>query len=112
MTKKQRLHIGMINSYNLLTEIATLSEILESGVAIFSHVPDDIPTLNELEKILFYFQEIEMFEHCTHIVKYMEINYDEDGNLRGEDCDCDYPSIVKYEKNMKCGACFKRLRKV
>ena len=101
----------MINSYNILTGAATLNEIIEANIGVFAHSPDDEPRIEELELMLFYFQDHEMFEHCSDLLKYMEQNYDKDGKLRDKNCECDYPEIESYSRTMRCGYCKKRLRK-
>ena len=111
MNKKQTIHVGMINSYNLLMDKVSLDTIVQSGLGVFAHVPDEEPRLDDIELMIVYFQDKEMFEMCSGLVKYIEINYNENGTLKGEECDCDYPSIKEYSRGMRCTACDKRIRR-
>lgn len=101
----------MINSYNLLMGTATIEQIVQSGLGIFAHVPDEEPTMENVQLIIHYFQDHEMFEHCVDLVKYIEQNFNDDGTSREEDCECIYPSITSYNLKMRCSTCNKRLRK-
>lgn len=111
MNKTQSVHVGMINSYNLLTERATLEEIVSAGIGLFAHIPDEEVDVENIEFIMLYFQELEMFEHCADLLDYINFNYNDDGTPKEEECDCDLPNIVEYTKKMKCSACNKRLKR-
>jgi hypothetical protein len=111
MNKKQSYHIGMLNSYNLLVEDASIEEIIHSGLGVFAHVPDEEPDHETIVEMIHYFQEHEMFELCSNLIKYIEENFNEDGTYKIGDCECTYPSISAYTKRMKCASCKKRLRK-
>jgi hypothetical protein len=52
---------------------------------------------------------MENFPELTE--KYIEENYNQNGSLKGEQCDCEYPTLKEYTRKMKCGTCNKRLRK-
>jgi hypothetical protein len=41
MTKEQMIHISMVNSYNVITNRATIEEVTNSGVGIFCHSPEE-----------------------------------------------------------------------
>lgn len=111
MNNIQAVHVGMINSYNLLTEKATIEQIVSSGVALFAHVPDEEIEMENVEFILYYFQEREMFEHCAELLHYINDNFNEDGTSKEEECECDFPTISEYVKKMKCSTCKKRLKR-
>lgn len=110
MNKEQSIHVGMINSYNLLMERATFDEILTAGLGVFAHIPDEDIDYKNVELIILYFQELQMFEHCAHLKKYLEENYNKDGSFKVEECECYLPEIVQYTNKMKCANCNKRLR--
>jgi len=110
MNKEQSIHVGMINSYNILTEKATFGDILTAGLGVFAHVPDEDVDYKTVKLMMMYFQEHEMFEHCADLKKYLDDNYDEDGNSNVEDCECTFPEIKAYTLKMKCAICNKRLR--
>jgi hypothetical protein len=108
MTRQQALHIGMINSFNVITGAATIEEVVNSGIGILAHVPDD----DEVEHIglmVYYFQEHEMYEYCGILKKYLKDTYNEDGSRKELECECEYPRIGEYVRKMKCLECDKSL---
>jgi hypothetical protein len=111
MTEQQKIHIAMLNSYNVITEAFTIDEIMDSGVPLFSHIPDEEISIEALNFIMYYFQQQEMYEHCLAISEYMSKNFNEDGTSKIESCGCEYPEISEYTKKMKCAKCNKRLIK-
>lgn len=109
MNSKQTIHVGMLNSYNLITEKVLLEEILMSGIPFFAHVPDEEVSLNQLYHIIAYFEDKEMFEHCEELIDYMHENFNVDGSKKEEYCDCDMPIILNYAAKTKCAICNKLL---
>lgn len=110
MTRQQMVHIGMINSFNVITGSATVEEVVNSGIGILAHVPDD----DELEHIglmIYYFQEHEMYEYCGALKKYIKDTYYDDGTRIELECECEYPKIGEYVKKMKCLECGESLRR-
>jgi len=105
------MHVGMINSYNLLMDKVSIDTVVQLGLGVFAHVPDEDPRIEDIELMIIYFQDQEMFEVCSDLVKYIEDNFEENGKLKGEECDCDYPNIKEYTRKMTCGVCNKRIRK-
>ena len=111
MNSTQILHIGMLNSYNMITGKATVEQIILSGLYVFAHVPDEEIELEDLELMLTYFKTHEMYEYCVDIVKYMHENFNPDGTYVEDSCECEYPNITEYTTKIKCGECNKRIRK-
>lgn len=111
MNKQQTIHVGMINSYNILMGTVTIDAVVQSGLGLFAHVPDEEPTLDNIEHMIMYFQDQDMYEHCAELVKYIEENFEENGKLKGEECECRYPEIKEYKMKMRCAACNKRIRR-
>lgn len=109
MTQTQIIHIGMINSFNLITERNTFEEIVESNLTFFAHSPEQDVSLKSLHQMVRYFESIEMYDHCSELLDYINLNFDDKGKDIGS-CECDYPVIKKYSKKSSCGFCFKRLR--
>lgn len=110
MTRQQTVHIGMINSFNVITGVATIEQVVNSGIGILAHVPDE----DELEHIglmVYYFQEHEMYEYCAILKKHIKDTYNEDGTRREPSCECEYPTIGEYVRKMKCLECGKSLRR-
>lgn len=110
MNQDQTIHVAMINSYNVLTGIATLDEVLDSGLAVFSHYPDDEIQLESIETMILYFQHIEMFEHCATLLKYVKENFNQDGTRKELLCECELPTITEYKTVMRCGKCKRVIR--
>lgn len=111
MTEQQKIHVAMLNSYNVITETFTIDEIMDSGVPLFSHIPDEEVSIENINFILYYFQQQEMYEHCVALTDYIEKNFNKDGSSKAEVCECEYPEISEYTKKMKCAKCNKRLIK-
>jgi hypothetical protein len=105
------MHVGMLNSYNILMGHTTIEKVIESGLGIFAHSPDEDPSMYTVHLIMQYFQDLEMYEYCYDLIEYIQDNFNEDGSAREEDCKCDYPSIAEYTKKVKCSECNKRIRK-
>lgn len=108
MTQTQIIHIGMINSFNMITERNTFEEIVESSLTFFAHSPEEDVSLKNLQQMIRYFESIEMYDHCSELLDYINLNFDEKGKRTGS-CECDYPVIKKYSKKMSCDFCDKRL---
>jgi len=111
MTQEQMIHVGMINSFNLITERNTLEEIAMSDVSLFAHVPDEEIPLELIQLMMDYFQSYDMFENCVDLMEYIALNYNDDGTRIHNDCECPQPVIEKYKRKMYCGHCEKRIRK-
>lgn len=111
MTKDQAVHVGMINSFNLITEVSTYEEIMDADMGIFAHNPEDDIEAENIKFIIFYFEQFEMFEHCAELKKYLDLNFNSDGSPKVTDCECDRPDIREYSFKMKCFKCDKRIRR-
>jgi hypothetical protein len=111
MNKVQTVHVGMLNSYNVITGAITIEEIIQSGIGVFAHVPDEEPDLESIEQMIMYFQDKEMYENCSWLASYIKDNFDKQGKRLEEECDCYHPTIGQYTKKMCCSTCHKRLRK-
>ena len=107
------IHIGMVNSFNVITEKNTFEEIVSSDVSLLAHIPENDVPLELIKLMVEYFKSYEMFEHCIELVEYMSLNYNKDGTaiVIIESCECPQPLIVDYSKKMFCGNCDKRLKK-
>jgi hypothetical protein len=110
MTDTQIVHVGMVNSYNIITGKATLEEVMLSGVGYLAHPPDDLEP-EHLEMIIMYFEELEMYEQCFELRRIFKENYHPDGTPKELECLCDYPVISKYTRNIRCSNCNNRIRK-
>ena len=111
MTSKQLLHVGMVNSFNVITNKNTFEEILDSEVAVFVHVPNEGIPLDIIHYIMDYFEDSEMFEYCSELHNFVSDNYNEDGTLREELCQCNHPLVLGYKGIIRCGLCNNVIRK-
>jgi hypothetical protein len=109
MTQEQIIHIGMLNSFNLITERYTLDEIATSDVSYFAHVPNEDVPIDLIQLMISYFQSYEMYGYCAELMTYIKTNYNEDGTIIKHECDCAQPVITAYSKKMFCDRCKKRL---
>lgn len=111
MKSEQRVHLGMINSFNVITGRATMEQVVSSGLGIFAHYPGHKDELESIEFMIFYFKELEMYERCSELRKYIEENFNEDGTTKIQYCDCENPEIEVYAQKTKCSICKNRLRR-
>ena len=111
MTQEQTVHIGIVNSFNLLTERNTFDEIVTSDLSLFAHNPDQDPPVEVINFMIDYFKSYEMFENCAELMEYLGTNYNDDGTFIQTGCECPQPVITKYSNKMFCGECGKRLKK-
>lgn len=110
MTEQQKIHIAMINSYNVLTGRASIDDVLSSNIPMFSHAIDEEPHLENIMFIVRYFEKVEMFEECLILKMYVDETFDEDGNFIEELCVCPYPKIFKYSFKTECEICGEKLK--
>ena len=109
MNQNQIVHIGMINSYNVLVNNVSMNEIAFSGLNVFSHSQQEKDAKVSIEFMIKYFQDIEMYEKCSELQKYIDENFDEQGKFKYPVCDCEYPDIKEYGTTPKCLICKGRL---
>lgn len=111
MTEEQMIHIGMVNSFNVITKKYTFDEIIQSDMSLFAHTPDADVHYNLIQMMIDYFQAYDMYEYCQELVTYRDENFYEDGTSKEVLCKCSQPLIVEYSKKMHCGICDKRLKR-
>jgi hypothetical protein len=110
MNTQQTIHVAMINSYNVILGYATIEEIVDSGIGVFTHLPEYDVELEVLETMIDYFQEMEMYEYCASLVSFINENWNEDRSKKKIYCECDLPSFDKYEPDIRCRVCNKRIK--
>lgn len=111
MNSTQMTHVGMVNSFNVLMEKVSVDEVINSGIGIFAHVPDEDLALESIKFMIFYFKEIEMYEKCAQLKEYVDKTFNEDGTYKEECCKCDMPEIDEYVPKIKCSLCNLRLKR-
>lgn len=109
MNRDQRVHVGMINSYNIIMGYKSILDISMSSVGVFAHAPEGLIEFGNVELIMRYFQSIEMYEYCSNLKKYIKKNFDKNGERIIEECECDLPAIKEYSTIVKCSICNKFL---
>ena len=100
----------MLNTYAVMMGQATVDEILDSGLGVFTHIPDEEIDLELVELMVLYFQDVEMYEYCSELLKYKDDNWHPDGTKKNKYCECELPSISKYIKDLCCNKCKKPLK--
>jgi len=105
MKQEQMIHISMINSYNLITGKARLEEITGSGIGLFCHSPEEANAMESIEFMVSYFKNLEMYEKCAELTKYIKETFNEDGTYKQSLCECSYPEIETYTPTPKCSIC-------
>lgn len=110
MTEQQKIHIAMLNSFNVLTGRVGLDTILTSNVPMFSHTIDEEPNFHNIMFIVRYFEQVEMFEECLLLKMFVDETFDEDGNFIEELCKCPHPKVITYSFKTKCEICNLKLK--
>lgn len=105
------IHVGMLNSYNVLMGKASVEKIASSGLGIFAHVLEEDKALESVQFMLFYFKELEIYDKCAGLQAYIDITFNKDGTYKEEFCKCDMPDIEEYTTKVKCSICNLRLVK-
>lgn len=109
MTECKKIHIAMINSFNVLTKKTNVNKVIYSDLPLLAHDVQggiDEPTLRFITK---YFESIEMFEKCAELDKIRE-SIAAPGELIDESiCGCDLPNPMKYSRKTKCETCKKQI---
>jgi len=111
MNIKQKLHLAMINSYNILTKRTTLDDVLESEINILAHIPEESSLKEVYDMLIDYFKDIEMYEKCSELIEMRSELFNEDGTPKMIVCECNYPEFDSYEGQIKCNKCKKQIKK-
>ena len=105
MNNTQMVHIGMINSYNVLMGKASVEDVVNSGIGMFANSPDEETAMKSIEFMIYYFEKHEMYEKCTELNKYINKTFNKDGSYKENCCECDMPDIQEYSSKIKCSTC-------
>jgi hypothetical protein len=107
MTDRQRIHVGMVNSYNILTKKAKVMDIIESSIPIFAHIVDHGVKKYEIDLMISYFESIEEYEKCIELKCISQLLFNDDGSEKDiPSCKCDMPSYgTVYDETMFCSRC-------
>lgn len=110
MRESQVIHLGMVNSFNVLTGVVTAEEVINSGAGIFAHSNKEEEAMESVELMIIYFKSFEMYERCARLKQYIEETFNEDGTYKEGYCDCDMPEITQYTSKIKCSICNMRIK--
>lgn len=69
---EEMFNLAMDANYDILSGNKTLSEFGETG--IFFHDPNRYPTSEEADDMISYFESIEEYEKCAHLLKIKQLN--------------------------------------
>lgn len=106
MNKKQLVHLAMLNSYNVITGKIDEMVVTETSIPMFAHVPNEELGEKNLSAIIKYFENLEMYEECDELKKEYDLRFDSLGRPKERGCECDYPTILKYNwEQTRCGIC-------
>jgi hypothetical protein len=111
MTNEQKIHISMINSYNVITGRFKLEDIIGSGIGLFCHSPEEKDAMESIEFMVKYFKELEMYEKCAELNKYIAETFNSDGTYKEQLCECIYPEIETYSPTIKCSVCSLKIKR-
>lgn len=105
MREEQMVHISMINSYNVLLGNATVQDVINSGIGVFCHSIDESDAMNSIVFMVHYFEDLEMYERCAKLNKYISKTFNKDGSYKKAMCECPNPEIDRYIHPVKCSLC-------
>jgi hypothetical protein len=112
MNQHQAVHIGMINSYNVLINGAKIEHIILSGIGVFAHSEYEEDSKISIEFMIEYFKSLEMYEKCAGLQCYIDENFNDDGTFKNLLCSCEYPDIEKYDPIPKCSLCKLKIKRL
>ena len=85
MTEQQKIHIAMINSYNVIVGNVDIDDVLDSNVSLFSHDFEEELQYDNMVFILKYFEQIEMFDKCIILSAFIDKTFDKTGKHKEKD---------------------------
>jgi hypothetical protein len=104
MKEEKRIHIAMINSFNVLLGKATYEDVANSDIPYFTFQPDWMKDSSFVKMINQYFESKEMYEYCNELHHLIELFEIEENEL---ECSCKYPIINIYSDSVRCEICNK-----
>jgi hypothetical protein len=106
MNKKQLVHLAMLNSFNCITGKIDEIVITETSIPMFAHVPNEELLEKNLSAIIKYFEDLEMYEECKELKREYDLRFDSLRRPKDRVCDCNYPTILRYNwEQTRCGIC-------
>jgi len=83
----------------------TIEDVAKSGIGVFCHSLDEEDAMNSIGFMIEYFKDLEMYERCAKLKKYVSKTFNEDGSYKDSMCECSYPEIDRYIYPIKCSLC-------
>lgn len=109
MTESRKIHLAMINSFNIITRKTSYNRVVNSDIPLFAHDIYDGPTKIDIEYMIKHFESVEMFEKCMelkNVIDLIETGSNKNGELI---CECDFPDPKKYTIKTKCETCKRQI---
>jgi len=69
MTKEQMIHISMVNSYNVITNRATVQQVTNSGIGVFCHSPEEKDGMESIKFMITYFHTLMDTKRVKNILR-------------------------------------------
>lgn len=108
--RKRRIHIAMMNSFNLLTGRVDSEVILASDYPLFAHQFDDSVEQDEVASIIEYFESIDYEEGVEEMRQvYVNLFVLKEDEIDVGICECVNPIFHEYEPYIKCTICEKKV---
>lgn len=111
--KAKHLHEAMMNSFNIITNKITYDDLFKMERTFLVHVPDEPITLEDIDIMIGYFEQLEMYENCAELKVISDeiLNYDEEEEDYEEDsCECKIPIISSNDGDIRCLTCDKKFK--
>lgn len=70
----ENIHLAFINSFAVIIRNKDAKELIGADAGWFIHNPKYDATIEEVETMLDYFVQIEDYEKCSEIKKYIDAN--------------------------------------
>lgn len=109
MIEEKKIHIAMVNSFNVITKRVSVGKVLYSDIPLFAHDFHNGADAETLKAIIAYFEVNEMFERCAEL---KDLLTKMNGNSiadSGISCQCKFPELKTYSNKTKCAKCKKQL---
>ena len=66
---EEELHWAMYNSYDMIINNVDIRDMIISDVEYFIHDVTDKVTVNVIDTLIVYFEDIEEYEKCSELIK-------------------------------------------
>lgn len=111
MNKDKRLHLSIVNTYNVLTNKASYDDIFMSNVPYIYVDAHKEVTFKHINNMIKHFEDIEMYEQCAELMRVRREDFNDDGSKIRErnTCSCDNCEVGVYSLYSRCKSCNLRI---